>query len=577
MQRQLGITWLPCSLPHKAGESATSPFPATFQLDPSTMGGSLSKYDPTRGIWRLPDKKERDRIRAGAPINPVKVFAIPRGMEQIRFWTGWYCWMMDSYTYFAVSLGVSQLQRTLQRRPRDITNGIMVALLTRAGGAILVGAPADRYGRRWVLSGSMLCLAALTLATPYADSNFHCFLAVRALYGIFMGGVWGLSNATALEDLPVSARGLYSGMFQQGYAAGNMLCAIIHLGWVPKVHRWTNERGESRGYAIMFYFGAGMALLAAIFRALLPEGPKFKAQRELLKSKGEESVLKGFMTIFTDLLGMLRHHWFRVVYTVLLMAGFNFFSHASQDLFPKMLQNDKNLSQGNTDRIVILSMLGAICGGMISGWLSQYLGRRLCMAIFVIIGGAMVPAWILPNSFSGLAAGAFWLQFGVQGAFGPVPVYLNELSPPAFRATFPGLAFQVGSMPSSASATIETKGGDHIQKDSPAWRPGDDPATRRIPDYGKVSGILLGCVAGYLLVMICLGVENPGAEFEIAEDDDKKMGAHRHDIEAGDETNKIGASAEHPNTVPPEKQPVNMEEGNVPSSNISDEAAQTHA
>lgn len=275
---------------------------------------------------------------------------------------------------------------------------------------------------------------------------------------------------------------------------------------------------------------------------------------------------------------MIKHHWIRAIFSILLMAGFNFFSHASQDLYPKMLQNGKTLTVSDTDRIVIISMVGAICGGMISGWLSQYLGRRLTMFIFVIIGGAVIPAWILPNSFSGLAAGGFWVQFGVQGSFGPVPIYLSELSPPAFRATFPGLAYQLGNMASSASATIETRGGDHIKMDNPRWKPGDDPSMRQIPDYGTVSAILLGCVAGYMLIILCMAHENPGAEFELAEEGEAAAeGARVRDIEAGKEGNKLGSSAEHPGTVSPESsKPVHVEEGKAPSSNASDEAVLTH-
>jgi len=540
------------------------------------MGATASKYDPTRGIWRLPDKEGRDKIRAGAPINPGKVLFMPKGMEQVRFWTGWFCWVMDSYNYFAITLSVSQLEKTLKRSSQDITYSIMLALLTRSAGAILVGIPGDRFGRRWVLCFTMIALAALSLATPFTDQNFSAFLGVRALFGVFMGGVWGLSTATSMEDMQVAARGLYSGILQQGYAAGNLLAAVVHLGWVQKLH-WKNERGDERGYAVLFYLGAGLALLAAIIRALVPEGPRFKEQRRLRLAKGE-SELAGIKSLFQDLWAMVRHHWIRAIYSVLLMAGFNFFSHASQDLYPKMLQNGKTLSVGNTDRIVIISMMGAICGGMISGWLSQYLGRRLTMLIFVIIGGAVIPAWILPNSFSGLAAGGFWVQFGVQGSFGPVPIYLSELSPPAFRATFPGLAYQLGNMASSAAATIETRGGEHIKMDNPRWKPGDDPKDRQIPDFGTVSAILLGCVAGYMIIVLILGDENPGAEFELAEEGEAAAeGAHVRDIEAGKEANKLEAPTEQPETVSPESaQSVHMDNGKTLSSDTSNEAAPAH-
>lgn len=168
-------------------------------------------------------------------------------------------------------------------------------------------------------------------------------------------------------------------------------------------------------------------------------------------------------------------------------------------------------------KATIISNCGAIVGGTIAGYVSQGIGRRLTMAIFVVLSGVLIPAWILPSSFSGLAAGAFWIQFGVQGAWGVVPVYLSEISPPGFRATYSGLAYQLGNMVSASSAQIEARGGEGIRIDNPRFDPAQPVSSTNepdLPDYATVSGILLGVVCAYLLAVIVVGREERGAHFE---------------------------------------------------------------
>lgn len=206
---------------------------------------------------------------------------------------------------------------------------------------------------------------------------------------------------------------------------------------------------------------------------------------------------------------MLKKHWLLCIYAILLMTGFNFLSHGSQDLYPTYLTNSKGISTHDATVATIIGNCGAIAGGAFAGWLSQYLGRRLTIVIHVMLVGAFIPLWILPSSFSGLAAGAFCIQFGVQGAWGVIPIQLAEMSPPAFRATFPGVAYQIGNMVSSASAQIEATGGEHlrttiIEKGVPV----------DVPDYATVQGILIGVVAAFVIVVTIIGPENHGSHFE---------------------------------------------------------------
>lgn len=321
-----------------------------------------------------------------------------------------------------------------------------------------------------------------------------------------MGGVWGTATATALENMPAAPRGLFSGILQQGYAVGYLLSASVNLTWIQRTHNWRN----------LFHLGAGLAVLAAIVRLMLPESELFLRQREAKRAlpKSDKSAAQIFMAEFKE---MLKTQWARCIYGVLLMTGFNFLSHSSQDLYPTMLQKSKLLTSHQASLATIISNVGAITGGMIAGYISQYLGRRLTIIMFVVIAGALIPAWILPNSFGALATGAFFLQFGVQGAWGVVPIYLSEIAPPAFRATYAGLAYQLGNAASSASAQIEAVGGENLQERNPAWHPGS-PATvpEFHPAYAKVSAILLGTVCVYLLIVVSFGWEFKGAEFEKA-------------------------------------------------------------
>jgi len=191
------------------------------------------------------------------------------------------------------------------------------------------------------------------------------------------------------------------------------------------------------------------------------------------------------------------------------MTGFNFLSHGSQDLYPTYLQTSKNFSAHNATVATIIGNCGAIAGGALAGYVSQYIGRRLTIVIFVLLIGVFIPLWIIPSSFSALAAGAFCIQFGVQGAWGVIPIQLAEMSPPAFRATFPGVAYQLGNMVSSAASQIEATGGDNLKT---TIMKGGTPTV--VPDYATVQGILIGVVAAFVIFITIIGPEKHGSQFE---------------------------------------------------------------
>ncbi|SHO76643.1 Similar to S.cerevisiae protein JEN1 (Monocarboxylate/proton symporter of the plasma membrane) [Malassezia sympodialis ATCC 42132] len=481
--------------------------------------------DPTHGLFHLPDEKERIRMRGGAPLNPIKIFAMLSTMEWIRIFVGIFAWIMDSYDFFSVSMSVKNIRNTFnihvgydKYTDSQITYAIMLTLILRSFGALAFGVISDRLGRRWVLAVNLFIVGALSLSTAYC-TTLSSFLGVRCVFGIAMGGIWGLANATVMEDLNPAARGLISGIFQQGYAMGYLIAAGVNLGWVNKHTRLDG----TRPWEYLFYLGTGLSFAAGICRAILPEGANYQEQRRIRKLKpSSKNPLRAF---FKDVGHMLAKYWAECIFSILLMIGFNFFSHSSQDLYPTMIENVKGRSSDDASSLTMISNAGAIAGGILAGYVSQYTGRRIAMICFIILAGAVVPAWILPNSFSGLAAGAFFVQFGVQGAWGVVPIYLSELSPPNFRATFPGLAYQLGNMASSASATIESTGGSNIKTQDP-----NDPS-KMIDDSATVSAILLGCVAAYLLVIIIFGLEpKQGRDFAASDELEPSTAKDEEDI-----------------------------------------------
>jgi len=368
--------------------------------------------------------------------------------------------------------------------------------------------------------------------------TFPQFLAVRCLFGIGMGGIWGMATATALENMPAAPRGLFSGILQQGYAVGYLLAASVNLTWIAKTNNWRN----------LFYLGAGLSVFAALVRAVLPESALFERVKEERRLKGgTEGKGKVFVRETKE---MLRLNWPRVIYGILLMTGFNFLSHSSQDLYPTLIESTKLAylpsahAKSLASKATIIGNCGAIVGGTLAGYISQYLGRRLTIVMFVITTGALIPAWILPHSFSALAASAFFVQFGVQGAWGVVPIYLSEISPPAFRATFPGVAYQIGNMVSSASSQIEATGGDNLRLANPRFNPAQPVSAKNpttIPDYATVSGILLGVVCAYLTCVVIFGKEYRGAEWDTTAPVPQAAAAHNADeIERGSDAEHVG-------------------------------------
>ncbi|TFK71111.1 carboxylic acid transporter [Pluteus cervinus] len=422
-------------------------------------------------------------------------------VQWAMFWSGWLAWTCDAIDFFSVSLSVTNLQTQFNRSTSDITTAITLTLLFRSLGAVIFGVLSDRFGRKWPLVGNLVLVSILELGVAFVQT-FPQFLALRSLFGIGMGGIWGGAVATAMENLPVETRGLASGFLQQGYAVGYLIAAVINLFLVPE----TKESWRS-----LFWCAAGISMFAAILRAVLPESELFLKAKEAQRLRGESTTTR--TRVFIHETGvMLRKHWLLCIYAILFMTGFNFLPHGSQDLYPTYLQTSKGFSSHDATVATIIGNCGALAGGIVAGFSSQYIGRRLAIVVCIIIIGAFIPLWIIPTSFAGLAAGAFCIQFGVQGALGVIPIQLSEMSPPAFRATFPGVAYQIGNMVSSASAQIEaTAGGNNLK--TTIIKNGKPTI---VPDYATVQGILIGVASAFVLFMTIIGPENHGSHFERA-------------------------------------------------------------
>ena len=175
---------------------------------------------------------------------------------------------------------------------------------------VVFGVISDRYGRKWPLVVNLILCAVLQLGAGFVQT-FQQFLAVRALFGVAMGGIWGLAAATALENLPVELRGLASGVMQQGYAAGYLIAAVINLTLVPSV---------SAGWRSLFWTASGISLFAAVIRALLPESAVFLRVKELERERGITSANKT-KVFWKETKRMLAKHWLLCIYAVILMTG----------------------------------------------------------------------------------------------------------------------------------------------------------------------------------------------------------------------------------------------------------------
>ena len=341
---------------------------------------------------------------------------------------GFLAWTLDAFDFFVVVFLFDTLAHQFDVSKKDIVLTTTATLAMRPVGALLFGLLSDRYGRRIPLMANVIYFSVIELACGFAP-NFTVFLILRALFGIGMGGEWGVGTSLAMEAAPTKWRGILSGVLQSGYSIGYLLAAIAARFLLPV---W--------GWRPMFWIGALPALLALYIRTKVPESEAWRQHRAA--STG-------------DVLRIVAGQWRRFLYLVLLMTFMMFLSHGTQDLYPDFLQEVHRISAATRANILIIANVGAIAGAILFGLVSQSAGRRKGMLAALTLSLLMIPMWAFSGSITMLVIGAFVMQMGVQGAWGVIPVHLNELSADAARGLMPGLAYQLGILLASPTNSVQ--------------------------------------------------------------------------------------------------------------------------
>jgi SHS family lactate transporter-like MFS transporter len=361
---------------------------------------------------------------------------------------------------------VSAISKDFGRSIPAVALTITASLATRPIGAFVFGLLADRRGRRVALMANILFFSAMEVGSGLAR-GYTVFFILRLLYGIGMGGNWGVGASLAMESVPEKRRGFVSGLFHQGYSVGNLLAALAYYTIFP-----------SWGWRPMFFVGAIPAVLT-VFLCL-----KIKEPEAWHQSRTDWGAYRA--AIFRNSRLFL--------YIVFLMTMMNFISHGTQDLYPTFLQRQRHFTINATALATAVSMVGAIAGSLIFGYFSDRRGRRVSMVTAVLLAVAVIPVWILATREPLILAGAFLMQMMVQGAWGIIPAQLNELSPPQLRGFFPGFAYQIGVLIASSVAWIEAVLAEHMT-------------------YSTAMGTLAAVVLLIGAVVIWAGPESKGISF----------------------------------------------------------------
>ena len=386
-------------------------------------------------------------------------------------------WALDAFDFFLLTFVIVPMAADFGTSIAELSYAITLTLAMRPLGAFIFGLLGDRFGRRMPLMIDIIFNSLMELLTAFSP-NYTWLLIFRALYGVGMGGEWGLGASLAMETLPTAARGLFSGILQQGYAFGYLLAAVVY--WI--VFPFFGWRG-------LFVAGALPAVLVLYIRARVPESPVWlQRQRETTN-------------FWSDLLAVLKRHWVLFVYVILLMTAFNAMSHGTQDMYQTFLGEQRHYGVTQKAATGIIYAVGAICGGTVVGHLSQKWGRRRSIILASVFGIIFIPLWVFPPGFALLVAGGFAMQFMVQGAWGIVPVHLNELSPGAVRGTFPGVAYQLGNLFAANTAVIEARLADHFRDASGH------------PNYAKALALFTLVIFLVLILLAAIGREERGKEF----------------------------------------------------------------
>jgi len=376
-------------------------------------------------------------------------------------------WALDAFDFFVLVFMFDTLAAHFHVTKSAIVATTVATLALRPVGALIFGLLADRYGRRRPLMTNVIFFSLVELLCGFAP-NFTVFLVLRAIYGIGMGGEWGVGASLAMESAPQKWRGIFSGIVQSGYSIGYLLAAVAARFVLPV---W--------GWRAMFWVGGIPALLAFYIRLRVKESEAWKQHRA---------------PTFGAIVRTAGGHWKVFIYLVLMMTLMMFLSHGTQDLYPDFLKTAHGFNPAVVSYVAIIYNMGAVLGAVIFGYFSENLGRRRAMISALGLSLVMVPAWAFGVSPVVLVAGAFFMQVGVQGAWGIIPAHLSELSPTAVRGLMPGFAYQLGILFAAPTNTIEY-------------------ALRDKLGYGWALAIFEITTMILLAVVLALGREHKGRDF----------------------------------------------------------------
>jgi MFS transporter, SHS family, lactate transporter len=410
-------------------------------------------------------------------VEAIRLFNLLDRNQRNTFLACFLGWSLDAFDFFLLTFVIVPMAHDFGTTIADLSYAITLTLAMRPVGAFIFGLLGDRFGRRMPLMIDIIFYSLMELLTAFSP-NYTWLLIFRALYGIGMGGEWGLGASLAMETLPAAARGLFSGILQQGYAFGYLLAAVVYWVVFPLF-----------GWRGLFVAGALPAFLVLYIRTRVPESPVWLRQQHAMAD------------FWTEALIVLKRHWALFLYVILLMTAFNAMSHGTQDMYQTFLGEQRHYGVTQKAATGIIYAFGAICGGTVVGQLSQKWGRRRSIILCAAFGTVLIPLWVFSPGFTLLVIGGFAMQFMVQGAWGIVPVHLNELSPDAVRGTFPGFAYQLGNLLAANTAVVEAQLANHFRDASGH------------PDYAKALALFAFVIFLALIVLAAIGPEKRGKEF----------------------------------------------------------------
>jgi SHS family lactate transporter-like MFS transporter len=381
-------------------------------------------------------------------------------------------WTLDAFDFFLMVFMLGAIAKEFGTDVKAVAIAITLTLAARPAGALVFGMLADRFGRRPVLMIDILLFSILEFASAFAPS-LVVLLVLRTAFGFAMGGEWGLGASLTMETIPAKARGIASGILQTGYPFGYLLASVVYGLLFDRI-----------GWRGMFMVGVLPALLVLFIRRNVQESPAWNRMRE----RRTESLIS-----------VLRKRWPLFIYVVVLMTAFNLFSHGTQDLYPAFLQIQHKFTTHTVSIVSIIGNVGAITGGLAFGALSQRIGRRRAIVFGALIALPIIPLWAFSVTPVLLGLGAFLMQVAVQGAWGVIPVHLNELSPDEVRGTFPGFAYQLGNLLASGNAALQA-----------------GFAASHGGNYAYALAVVAACAAVVIAALTYFGPERHGVAFGTA-------------------------------------------------------------